>query len=444
MAWAGGNYTKGNNATGGWVGDASLGIGIEAGRHDTQDDDFATGINQCLNKDGSNAATGNLNLGGNKLTNIGAATARTDAAQTAQVQDSSPLWGGTSGGTSTAYTITLSPPITAYATGQTFRWIANATVTGAATINVNSVGAKTLQRQGTALVGNEFKTGDIVEMVYDGTQFQITNIASAPIYVDRTNNRVGIGTTAPTSALQVSGTIDNIPDAAGVHVGITTGYACVELCEATGGIIDFTTPGVDVKGRIIYVHSDNSMQFSTNGSEKVRITSSGQYLIGKTSAVTSGTGSYFDPSVAGYPAILVNCKTWSGNLLALQNHHNGTYVGGINYSDTATSFPTSSDYRLKENIVDIDDALGRVAQLKPCRFNFIIKPDETIDGFIAHEVQAVVPNAVEGEKDAVNPDGSIKIQSVDLSKIVPLLTAAIQELNAKVESLEARIAALEA
>lgn len=444
MAWSGGNYTKGNNATGGWVGDASLGIGIEAGRHDTQDNDFATGINQCLNKDGSNAATGNLNLGGNKLTNIGAATARTDAAQTAQVQDSSPLWGGTSGGTSTAYTITLSPAITAYATGQTFRWIANATVTGAATINVNSVGAKTLQRQGTALIGNEFKTGDIVEMVYDGTQFQIINIASAPIYVDRTNNRVGIGTTAPTSALQVSGTIDNIPDAAGVHVGITTGYACVELCEATGGIIDFTTPGVDVKGRIIYVHSDNSMQFSTNGSEKVRITSSGQYLIGKTSAVTSGTGSYFDPSVAGYPAILVNCKTWSGNLLALQNHHNGTYVGGINYSDTATSFPTSSDYRLKENIVDIDDALGRVAQLKPCRFNFIIKPDETIDGFIAHEVQAVVPNAVEGEKDAVNPDGSIKIQSVDLSKIVPLLTAAIQELNAKVESLEARIAALEA
>lgn len=248
------------------------------------------------------------------------------------------------------------------------------------------------------------------------------------------SGNVGIGTTAPTSALQVSGTIDNIPDAAGVHVGITTGYACVELCEATGGIIDFTTPGVDVKGRIIYVHSDNSMQFSTNGSEKVRITSSGQYLIGKTSAVTSGTGSYFDPSVAGYPAILVNCKTWSGNLLALQNHHNGTYVGGINYSDTATSFPTSSDYRLKENIVDIDDALGRVAQLKPCRFNFIIKPDETIDGFIAHEVQAVVPNAVEGEKDAVNPDGSIKIQSVDLSKIVPLLTAAIQELNAKVES----------
>lgn len=79
MGWSGGNYTKGNNSTGGWVGDASLGIGIEAGRHDTQDDDFATGINQCLNKDGSNAATGNLNLGGYLPTNIGAGTAAAPA-----------------------------------------------------------------------------------------------------------------------------------------------------------------------------------------------------------------------------------------------------------------------------------------------------------------------------------------------------------------------------
>lgn len=79
MPWAGGNYTKGNSATGGWTGDASLGIGIEAGRHDTQDNDFATGINQCLNKDGSNAATGNLNIGGFKLTNVANGTAVTDA-----------------------------------------------------------------------------------------------------------------------------------------------------------------------------------------------------------------------------------------------------------------------------------------------------------------------------------------------------------------------------
>jgi hypothetical protein len=79
MAWSGGTYRKGNYSTNGWTGDASLGIGIEAGRHDTQDDDFMNGINQCLNKDGSNAATGNLNLGGNILTNIAAGSAAAPA-----------------------------------------------------------------------------------------------------------------------------------------------------------------------------------------------------------------------------------------------------------------------------------------------------------------------------------------------------------------------------
>jgi hypothetical protein len=92
MAWSGGNYTKGNNATGGWVGDASLGIGMEAGRHDTQDDDFATGINQCLNKDGSNAATGPLNAGGFKLTNIANATNSTDAMAYGQIRNGTPLY----------------------------------------------------------------------------------------------------------------------------------------------------------------------------------------------------------------------------------------------------------------------------------------------------------------------------------------------------------------
>lgn len=86
MPWAGGNYTKGNSATGGWADDALHGIGIEAGRHDTQDNDFALGINQCLNKDGSNAATGNLNLNNNKITNLGAGTNASDAITLSQAQ----------------------------------------------------------------------------------------------------------------------------------------------------------------------------------------------------------------------------------------------------------------------------------------------------------------------------------------------------------------------
>jgi hypothetical protein len=79
MPWSGGSYTKGNSGTGGWAGDAAAGIGIEAGRHDTQDNDFATGINQCLNKDGSNSATADLNFGGFKPSNVAAGTAAAPA-----------------------------------------------------------------------------------------------------------------------------------------------------------------------------------------------------------------------------------------------------------------------------------------------------------------------------------------------------------------------------
>jgi hypothetical protein len=125
----------------------------------------------------------------------------------------------------------------------------------------------------------------------------------------------------------------------------------------------------------------------------------------------------------------------------LANYHNGTYIGGINTSTTATSFPTSSDYRLKENIAPIIEAIARLQALKPCEFNFKSEPKQRITGFLAHEVQEVLPNAVDGEKDAVNPDGSIKTQCLDHSKLVPLLTAALQEVLQKIQDLEGRLTA---
>ena len=186
MGWSGGTYTKGNAATGGWTGDASLGIGIEAGRHDTQDNDFATGINQCVNKDGSNAATGNLNLGGFKYTNAAASTARTDLAQVAQVQDGDYIWLGTTGGTATAQTASASPAITAYKAGQKFRAILGFNSTGttptAHTLAINGISpAKNIVHNSTGsnpTLGS-WVAGRIIELIYDGTNFVITNIPTA-------------------------------------------------------------------------------------------------------------------------------------------------------------------------------------------------------------------------------------------------------------------------
>jgi len=121
----------------------------------------------------------------------------------------------------------------------------------------------------------------------------------------------------------------------------------------------------------------------------------------------------------------------------------GAPVGSISQNGSATAYNTSSDYRLKENVVPVTDGIARLQQLKPSRFNFIADPDKTVDGFLAHEVQDIVPEAITGDKDAVDDEGNPKYQGIDQSKLVPLLTAALQEAIAKIETLEARLNALE-
>lgn len=117
---------------------------------------------------------------------------------------------------------------------------------------------------------------------------------------------------------------------------------------------------------------------------------------------------------------------------------NGT-VGSIETDTFATYYITSSDYRLKENVIPVTDGIARLQQLKPSRFNFITDPAKTVDGFLAHEVQAVVPEAITREKDAVDDDGNPVYQGIDQSKLVPLLTAALQEAVKRIETLEQRL-----
>lgn len=154
---------------------------------------------------------------------------------------------------------------------------------------------------------------------------------------------------------------------------------------------------------------------------------------------------------------------------------NGQTVGEISISNTSTAYNTSSDYRLKENVTAISDGITRVKQLSPKRFNFISEPDVTVDGFLAHEATTAVPEAVTGTHNETEAIGDITdgegntvetgvvepntleegqtwtetgtrpvYQSIDQSKLVPLLTAALQEAIAKIETLETKVAALEA
>ena len=123
----------------------------------------------------------------------------------------------------------------------------------------------------------------------------------------------------------------------------------------------------------------------------------------------------------------------------------GTAVGEIKCSNTATQYGTSSDHRLKENVEDMTGAIARVKQLSPKRFSWIVDELDSpnFDGFLAHEAQAVVPQAVSGTHNAVDDDGEAVMQGIDHSMLVPLLTAALKEAVAKIETLETKVAALE-
>ena len=118
------------------------------------------------------------------------------------------------------------------------------------------------------------------------------------------------------------------------------------------------------------------------------------------------------------------------------NRSTTSTVGSIVTTPTATANNTSSDYRLKENITVLTGATARLKQLKPYRFNFTVTPGTTVDGFIAHEAQTIVPEAITGTKDAVDENGDPIYQQIDQSKLVPLLVATIQELEARIEALE--------
>ena len=187
----------------------------------------------------------------------------------------------------------------------------------------------------------------------------------------------------------------------------------------------------------------SNLLFNVNSSERMRLDSSGRLLFG-TATVDGAGGITFKPDNDDNAAAMVFNRANTTNTSFIQSFLNaGTSVGFIAYTSTSTVFSTSSDYRLKENAVLIDDALTRLKTLKPYRFNFINEPNKTVDGFFAHEVTAV-PEAITGTKDEVDSDNNPIYQGIDQSKLTPLLTAALQEAVGKIEVLETKVAALEA
>jgi hypothetical protein len=218
-----------------------------------------------------------------------------------------------------------------------------------------------------------------------------------------------------------------------------------------------STPGAnDMPGRITL---STTADAASSPTERMRIDSKGSLSLwtpGNTTAApqdvdarifafsdTSNSVLYIDSRRAGEFIHINQSYADSVNRGAVAFYRNESQIGSISISSAQVFYNTTSDYRLKENVVDLENATALVKQLKPRSFNFISEPDTAINGFIAHEVQAVAPEAVTGEKDAIDDEGNPKYQGIDQSKLVPLLTAALQEALTRIEQLEAAVTALQ-
>lgn len=268
-----------------------------------------------------------------------------------------------------------------------------------------------------------------------------SNNGSETMRIDSSGN-VGIGTNSPSSKLSVVG--------AGYFqvAGGAGNYGTNITCYSGGGDIVLNT-GTNSSGYAYQtVATNHAFVFGTNNTERARINASGQFLIGCTTVPNVGaTPQQFGTSSSDTEFVI--SKNTNGPALYIKNVGGATATAISFYNATSntgnittttsgtTSYNTSSDYRLKENIAPMTGALARVSTLKPVTYTWKADGSDG-EGFIAHELAEVCPQAVVGEKDGE------QMQSVDYGKLTPILTAALQEAIAKIETLEARIAVLEA
>jgi hypothetical protein len=338
------------------------------------------------------------------------------------------------------------------------------TITTPVISSIVNTGTLTLPTSTDTLVGrattdtltNKTLTTPVISSLSSASATALTlqSAGTTAITVDTSQN-VGVNTTSPSYKLDVQRTANN-----------GTGVLDVLRLRSTGDNADdgprllmtcgnSTTGGAAIGAGGVAANSANLLFYAGGNTERMRIDTSGNLNVGRTVATTSNT---VGCSIMPVGSIIVerdNDQLMSLNRLngngtvILFSRGAGNSVGNITLNTSSTTYNTSSDYRLKHDIAPMTGALAKIAQLKPVTYKWKVDGEEG-QGFIAHELQEVVPDCVTGAKDAVDADGNPQYQGIDTSFLVATLTAALQETKALIDTqaetinaLTARIVALE-
>jgi len=339
MGWSGGTYTRSDGVFTGtsiWQSNRDAGTKIVADRHDTHDQDIATGLNQAINKDGSNAFTGAANLGSQKITALADGTAHTDGINAGQIQDGGLIFQSNDTGSANAYAIALTPAVTAYVAGQVFHFKAGNASSGASTLNVNALGTKNIKKKNDqAIAAGDIEEDAIVSVIYDGTSFQMLSQLGT-----------SAGSMSSFTLTGDSGSNQTINDGNTVDVAGGTGIDTVVGATDTVTVaIDATVPQLATTNTFTGVNrnaltADNDGSFDMNANNNFKCTPSGNFALTFTN-FADGQSGYILLINSGGHTVSLHANSKADANLATTVTSAGTYL--ISYvSDGTNAYLTNS------------------------------------------------------------------------------------------------------